>query len=104
MDFNKRIASNIIADLNKAKQHEISITTLELNLRKNLDALDSTFPVELRSTIEDLFDKISDHQQNQYSSTLNTSNEGTYGESLPIGNLFDSEITMLNDFIKVPNT
>ncbi len=100
MDFNKRIANNILADLYKAKQHEISITILESNIRKNLDAVDSTFPSQIKSMTEKILSKISEHQQMQYSATLNTPNEGTYDESLPIGVLFDSEITILEEFTK----
>lgn len=98
MDFNKKIAKKILADLQSTKKYKLSFKKLENNICQNIAAVDSTFPSNIKIIIESILLKITVHQQKQYASTLNTPEEGTYDESLPIGNLFDHEIAYLEEY------
>lgn len=98
MDFNKKIAKKILADLQSAKKYNLSFKKLEDNICQNLAAVDSTFLSNIKIIIEGVLSKIAAHQQKQYASTLNTPEEGTYDEFLPIGNLFDHEIACLEEY------
>lgn len=99
MDFNKKMAEQILFDLKDAKNQSITLKVLEVEVRKNLGAVDSTFPREIKNLIEGIFSKIEIHQQNQYCSTLNTDQEGTCDETLPLDDLFDAEITHLENYL-----
>lgn len=103
MDFNKKISNKILLDLQDAKKNNISIKRLEDKINQNLMAVDSTFPKQIILLIEGILSKIKIHKQEQYASTLNTSEEGTYNENLPVGNLFDQEIIHLKRYINNKN-
>jgi len=99
MDFNKKIANKILSDLKKAKNQNISLEILENNVHLNLGAVDSTFPSYIRDTIEKILSKIEDHREEQYAATLNTPNEGMRDETLAVGDLFDLEISQIEEYI-----
>jgi hypothetical protein len=99
LSFNKKIAKKILIDLVNVKNGILSLKNLEENINKNLDAIDSTFPTHLRGTILEVLPKISEHQMKQYAANLNTCEEGTYNEVLPVKNIFDFAIDALTDFI-----
>ncbi len=95
MNFHKRMISRIILDLYNVKNQKISFHTLDKNICQIVDAVDSTFPLEVKNIIYEILLKIESHQEEQYISTLNTSNEGCSDEYLFVGNLFDNEISIL---------
>lgn len=98
-EFNKKIAEDILSDLKRAKNLELSFVDLEEYISAKLGGLDSTFPAHLKEILKKIPRKIHDHRQNQYAATLNTDDEGTYDESLPLDGLFDFEIESLQRYI-----
>lgn len=98
MDFNKKITRRILVELKDVKKRNLSCKVFESNIRKNFAAVDSTFPIEVRSVIETILLKIEEHMEKQYCATLNTCREGTYDEILPVDNLFDYEIVLLEEY------
>ena len=98
-DFNKKITTKIFIDLQKAKDMALSLQELEYNINLNINAVDSTFPKHIREAITEVLSKIDDHRMKQYAATLNTPKEGTYDYSLPIGNLVDLEIDVLEQYL-----
>ena len=99
LDFNKKIAKLILTDLLSTKNNSLSLQALGGRVHINLAAVDSTFPNQLKVMLEEIPSKIEDHRQNQYSATLNTTKEGAYDESLTVGNLFNSEIAYLEEYL-----
>ena len=99
MNFHKRILNRILLDIHSAKNLNISFNTLDKNIRQNLGAVDSTFPLEIKNIIYEILLKIENHQQEQYVSTLNTSNEGIPDETLFAGKLFDNEISFFESLL-----
>ena len=77
---------------------------LDGRVRLNLEAVDSTFPSQLRNMIEDISLKIEEHRDRQYAANINTAQEGTYDESLEVGDLFNSEIACLEDYVQRQNS
>lgn len=85
-------------DLQRFKKSTLSSATLEHNIHQNIGAVDSTFPFQIKRIFEDILSKIKNYQEEQYTATLNPSNEGTYDQNLPIGDLLDSEIALLEKY------
>ena len=98
MNFNTKITHEIISDLQNAKKNNLSFRILKQNILENVGAIDSTFPIQIKDMLEVVLSKIENHQQIQYSNTLNTPNEGTYDETTPVGDLFDTEIAYLTEY------
>lgn len=98
VDFNRKITKRILIDLQNVKKQNLSCKALEKNIRQNLAAVDSTFPLPIKAVIAEILLKIEGHQEEQYSATLNTSNEGTPDEALSVDNLFDNEIAFLEEY------
>lgn len=75
------------------------LQTLEKNIYQNIEAVDSTFPIQVKDVIEVILLKIEEQKQAQYCATLNTPEEGTYDETLPVDDLFDAEIAFLEKYV-----
>lgn len=98
IQHNKKIVRRILADLHSFKELTLSSFTLESNVHLNMGAVDTTFPSQIKDIIDLILSKLSDHQAEQYAATLNTPEEGTHDQNLPVGNLFDCEIALLEEY------
>lgn len=99
IDFNKKILRRILVDLRSFSQLNLSCSALEKKVHLNMGALDSTIPSHIKVIIEIILSKIEYHRQEQLVATLNTNQEGTYDQNLPVSGLIDSEIALLDKYI-----
>lgn len=99
MEFNKKIASNILEQLKKISANEISIIELEDSIEMNLEALDSTFPLELKSKLDNLVSTIFNEQNNTAAKFLNTATEANELDAQDTVAFVECK-KMLEDFVK----
>ena len=99
IDFNKKIIRRILIDLQNFNQLNLSCFALEERVHLHMGALDSTIPSHIKVIFEMILSNIEDHRQEQYAETLNTDQEGTYDQTLPVNGLLDIEIVLLEKYL-----
>lgn len=99
IDFNKRTLKRILVDLRSFSELNLSCFALEKRVQLNMGALDSTISSHIKVIIGIILSKIEDHRQEQLAATLNTNQEGTYDQNLPVSGLLDSEIALIEKYI-----
>lgn len=98
MEFNHRIVSKIISDLEKARANKMPLDQLAILIEGHANALDSTFPKNLRVLVDNIFRKIHDLKLANYAANLNTDDEGLEEAGLRDSS-FDQAISSLREFI-----
>lgn len=93
------MAQKLINDIESAKQHKMSLLELQDRVALHLGALDATFPQDIKKLLGDVYFIVEDLRQDQYVATLNTPQEGTFDETLPIGDSFDDIIFRLKNYV-----